>query len=390
MDRQRRGVPGGRRVAPRATVPAAHNDTLVPRSDPGPGRPPSPSYLAPKRQRRGYGDKAPIATPAQTLRAKPGAPVAVNQLLGAMLRAHALDWGSTQLDNCRTYLLSPTGRFQQWCAAAGISTVDDLTTDAAADFLAAMADRHHGAGLKPSTVAKYRIHLRALTRFQAQTAGYGAGLADIDRIPAPRMPKERLALALTREEEELVVNACETVRDRLIIELLLPTGVRVSEAAALILPNVLLAARPPRVLVVGSVHDPDCTKSRRPRQVPFRKAYATLPRRLSDWIASDRDPSGRCPRQELFLARVQGRDHGQAAPLGLWGFEGLCQRVTLRAGVHFSPHVLRHTWATQLVDAGVQPVHMMEVGGWSSIEMVRRYYTPTNNEFLAAIAAAGA
>lgn len=165
---------------------------------------------------------------------------------------------------------------------------------------------------------------------------------------------------------------------------------RVSEAAALVLPNVLLPARPPRLLVLGSVRDPDITKSGRPRQVPFRKAYATLPRRLSEWIASDRDPSGRCPRQELFLARVQGRDHGLAAHLGLWGFEGLCQRVSLRASIHFSPHVLRHPWATRLVDAGVQPVHMMEVGGWSSIEMVRRNYAPTDDEILAAIAAAGA
>jgi len=43
-----------------------------------------------------------------------------------------------------------------------------------------------------------------------------------------------------------------------------------------------------------------------------------------------------------------------------------------------------------MVDAGVQPVHMMAVGGWSSIEMVRRYYTPDTDEILAAIAAAGA
>lgn len=138
------------------------------------------------------------------------------------------------------------------------------------------------------------------------------------------------------------------------------------------------------------MHDPDCTKSGRPRQVPFRKAYATLPRRLGDWIATERDPSGRSPRQEVFLATVQGIDRGQAAPLGIWGFEHLCHRVSLRAGIHFSPHVLRHTWATRLVDAGVQPVHMMEVGGWSSIEMVRRYYTPTDDEVLAAMAAVGA
>ncbi|MGH3579598.1 MAG: site-specific integrase [Mycobacterium sp.] len=65
----------------------------------------------------------------------------------------------------------------------------------------------------------------------------------------------------------------------------------------------------------------------------------------------------------------------------------MCQRVRLAAGVHFSPHVLRHTWATRLVDAGVQPVHLMQVGGWSSIDMVQRYYTANVDEILAAIEA---
>jgi integrase len=76
--------------------------------------------------------------------------------------------------------------------------------------------------------------------------------------------------------------------------------------------------------------------------------------------------------------------------LTIWGYESLCERVSLRAGVHFSPHVLRHTWATRLVDARVTPLHMMEVGGWSSIDMVSRYYTANDDEVLAAIAAASA
>jgi integrase len=80
----------------------------------------------------------------------------------------------------------------------------------------------------------------------------------------------------------------------------------------------------------------------------------------------------------------------ETAPLGIYGFERLCARVSDRAGIHFSPHVLRHTWATRLVNAGVQPIHLMEVGGWSSTEMVRRYYSPNDDEILAAIAAAGA
>ena len=162
-----------------------------------------------------------------------------------MLSAHALDWASTQRDNCRTYLLSPTGRFQQWCQARSILGIADLTTDEIAAFLAAMADRQAGPGLKAATLAKYRTHLRSLARFGSDTPGFNTHLADIDRIPVPRMPKETFAPALSRDEEERILAACSSTRDRLIIELFLATGVRVSEMAALVLPNLALSAPTP-------------------------------------------------------------------------------------------------------------------------------------------------
>jgi integrase len=348
------------------------------------------SYLAPKRPRRAYGDSSgPSARPPEAL-GQPGTPVSLNQSIEAMLRAHALDWAPTQRKNCRSYLLSATGRFQQWCRARGIVGIDDLTTTEVAAFLEAMHNPTSGPGLRASTVTKFRGHLRSLARFQAATPGHGSGLHDIDRIPAPRMPRDTLVMALTPDQEAAIVAACRNSRDRLILELLLATGLRVSELAALPVGNVMLDARPPRLLVRGSVHDPNCTKNRHPRQVPFRSAYASLPRRLHDWIQQERDPEKRSVRNELFLGTPRVASKLMApAPLGIYGFERICTRIGDRAGLHFSPHILRHTWATRLVNAGVQPIHLMEVGGWSSIEMVRRYYTPDNDEILAAIAAAG-
>jgi integrase len=348
------------------------------------------SYLAPKPPRRAYGDTTmppvlPLAASVAT-----GAAMPVIQAIETMLRAHTLDWAPTQRQNCRSYLLSPTGRFQRWCAARGISTIDDLTTAEVTAFLEVMLDAGSGPGLRASTVAKFRGHLRSLARFQAATPGFGSGLRDIDRIPAPRMSRDLVVMALTPDQESQILAACRSTRDRLILEVFLATGVRVSELAALTVASVLLEARPPRVLVRGSVHDPNCTKNRRPRQVPFRQAYASLPRRLGDWIQRERDPEGRSQRHELFLGspRVPSKDSAPT-PLGIAGLERLCTRIGERASVHFSPHILRRTWATRLVNAGVQPIHLMEVGGWSSIEMVRRYYTPDADEILAAIAAAG-
>ena len=160
--------------------------------------------------------------------------------------------------------------------------------------------------------------------------------------------------------------------------------------AALTLPNVMLDARPPRVVVRGSVHDPNCTKNGRQRQVPFRRAYASLPRRLSDWIERDRDPEGLTQHQELFLSRplVPPKQHSQT-PLGIYGFQRLCTRIGERpastsARTCFGTLGRRHRergCTTHPPDGG---------GGWSSIEIVRRYYTPNDDEILAAIAAAGA
>jgi hypothetical protein len=83
-----------------------------------------------------------------------------------------------------------------------------------------MADRVEGPALERGTIDKYRTHLRSLAHFQTTTPGY-----------------------------------CASLR------------------------NFLLTARPARIFVEGNIHDPDCTKGRKPRTVTFRKSYSTLARR---------------------------------------------------------------------------------------------------------------
>lgn len=58
----------------------------------------------------------------------------------------------------------------------------------------------------------------------------------------------------------------------------------------------------------------------------------------------------------------QGRSHGYI------------RRTPKRAGItEFRFHDLRHTWASWLVQVGVPLSALQEMGGWESIEMVRRY-----------------
>ena len=54
-----------------------------------------PDYLAPKRARRGYGDRAVTADGVRLRRAAVGEPPPLEYALQAMLNAHALDWSRT-------------------------------------------------------------------------------------------------------------------------------------------------------------------------------------------------------------------------------------------------------------------------------------------------------
>jgi len=285
----------------------------------------------------------------------------------AMIRHHQVDWQPSTLQNAKGFLLS--GRFPAYIEEMGIRRISDLTTEALEAFLGEMRGI-----LKAGTVIKYRTFLRALAAFAKVSDGYGTGLDDVDRIPAPRAPTLGEPASLTKEEERVVVAACASQRDRLMVELMLATGVRVSELCALTRNSIQLAARPPCIVVSGSTHDRDRTKSGRDRTVPFRSTYATLPRRLSDYL-------GQTPDCGSLFAGSRGE------ALTVWGVEQAMQRLKRTTGIHCNPHKLRHTWATRLVNAGAPMFQLQQAGGWRSIEMVRRYYTADTREMLTSLSA---
>lgn len=329
----------------------------------------TPSYLRPARRRRGDD----VAAPARTWggrRAGGVVRLTVQDAIQAMLDYHRIDWSRSTIAGARTYLLGR--RFTEFLSDRGVRTLDQLTTDVCLEFCTLQA------GLVSSgTIAKYRVYFTALEKFCTQSTGYTSGLVDVARIPKPRQPGYKSPQVLTREEERDIVAASKAERDRLIVETFLATGVRVSELCALLVADLTMT-RPPHLHVHGSVHDRYRTKSGDDRRVPFRNSYRTLPRRLEVYAETLRDDRR---HRELFLSQ-------RGEPFTVWGIEQLTQRLERYTGIHCAPHKLRHTWATRCVDAGIQPFHLQQAGGWKSIEMVRRYYTADARETLAAFARA--
>ncbi len=149
------------------------------------------------------------------------------------------------------------------------------------------------------------------------------------------------------------------LRDRVILELLYAAGVRVGELVGLDVRDLDLDGR--RVRVTG--------KGRKTRDVPIHARCAAA---IRAWLPR---------RGELLGAGGYSRDHG-ALLLNLRGgrltdrsVRRIIDQAVLRcaAGRHVHPHLIRHAFATHLLDSGVDLRHIQELLGHASISTTQIY-----------------
>ncbi|MEZ5319649.1 MAG: site-specific tyrosine recombinase XerD [Vicinamibacterales bacterium] len=194
------------------------------------------------------------------------------------------------------------------------------------------------AGLSPASTARLVAAVRGFYRFLRLTGAVAANPAD--DLQAPRtMPA--LPRFLSLDDVDRLIAAPDTatpkgLRDRAILEVLYATGLRVSELVGLRLADVRLDEG--LVQCLGKGH--------KERLVPLGDEAAGWIRRY----VRDGRPAllGRRDGTSLF---VNARGGARLSRLGCWKVIKACAR---RAGVraHVSPHVLRHSFATHLLERG--------------------------------------
>jgi len=281
-------------------------------------------------------------------------------------------YARTTANRIKTHLQS--SRACGWRQAHGIATIDQFTAAAAAEYVVYLRD----CGASPATQRKVKNLLTSLAEFCAETPGYETGLAG-DELRKLRLPKlvERIPQALTEDECLRMIAAVDSsVRDRLIVETFLLTGLRVSELCALTLDSLHLDSRPAFIHIRGSVHDRDRTKNSSERDIivdydayGFGRGYVN---RLRNYVAKERPTSH---YGEIFLADRREAGTGDHTPLTVVGIQRLMTRIERASGVHCNPHRLRHTFCTRCADNDVPMFQLQEALGHKSLDMVRRYYT---------------
>ncbi len=210
----------------------------------------------------------------------------------------------------------------------------------------------HTRGLDASSVTRKLAALRSWFRFLVRRGVLAKNAAR--EVRGPRLPKKLVSFLPIDEVTALVdakaVGGAARARDVAILELLYATGLRVSELAGLDLADVDSVGRTVRVL----------GKGRKERIVPFGGPAA---RTLAAYLGPRAERRG-----PVFTNHRGGR-------LTTRAIHGIVRRSAAAAGIarRVSPHTLRHTFATHLLDAGADLRVIQEFLGHSRLSTTQRY-----------------
>ena len=237
-----------------------------------------------------------------------------------------------------------------------LTKVDTLTVRS---YLASL----HRAKLSNRSLARHLSTLRSFFRWACREGHVGKSPAR--GLPAPRVPRT-LPRAMTLPDTERLLGVQEEdafvpERERALFELLYATGLRVSEAAGLDVEDVDFSARLVRVTGKGS----------RERIVPFGEAAADA---LDAYL----------PSRSVLRRRADEDDEDAGEPLFVNARGGrltprsmarLLKRRLRAAGLpaEISPHALRHTFATHLLQAGADLRAIQELLGHASLSTTQKY-----------------
>ena len=215
-------------------------------------------------------------------------------------------------------------------------------------------DQQRAGNLKPATIRRRAASLKTFFDFMAEESDDLSWPNPVRYKRHAGKPETRVPRDLHDDDMERVWQKISSARDRAWFVLMVRAGLRVGEVVGLKLTDVLHKAeeeRPARIRVNG--------KGQKERVVLLSAdAYAVL----SAWLAE---------RGERSLEYIFLNERGQQ--LSANGIEWLLKRYGKEAGLHLSPHQLRHTFARQLTEAGMPITSLGKLMGHSQISTTQIY-----------------
>ncbi len=252
-------------------------------------------------------------------------------------------------------------RWTGFLASEGVDRPEDVGEAHVAEFLTRLreGDADHPP-LAASSAARTLVAVRGLHRFLALE-----GVLDADparRVSPPKTPA-RLPKAIPVEDVERLLEAASvgdtpaSLRDRALLEVLYGTGARISEAVGLDVDDVEGGDGVVRLRGKGG----------KERIVPLGSYAAAA---LEAWLVRGRPTFAArgVGTPALFLNARGGRLSRQSA----WSVLRACAERA-HVGGHLSPHTLRHSFATHLLEGGADVRVVQELLGHASVTTTQIY-----------------
>jgi integrase/recombinase XerD len=252
-------------------------------------------------------------------------------------------------------------RYLDYLTALGIESITQVTPVVVSGFLAHLreGDADHGP-LSATSAARSVVAVRGLHRFALRERLVEVDVAHEVRPPTPA---RRLPKAISIDQVERLIDAAGidesplAVRDRALIEVLYGTGARISEAVGLAVDDVDLDGR--TVLLSG--------KGGKQRRVPLGNYAAQA---IEAYLVRVRPglAAGGIGTPRLLL-------NSRGGPLSRQSAWILLRAAADRAGLaaNISPHTLRHSFATHLLEGGADVRVVQELLGHSSVTTTQIY-----------------
>lgn len=213
-------------------------------------------------------------------------------------------------------------------------------------------------GRSPSTISRHLAALKSFYRYLFREGVLGADFA-LD-LESPKLA-QKLPRILSMSEVDILLaqpglSEPAGLRDKAMLELLYATGLRVTELVSLNVENVNLENRIVRCAGKGS----------KERIVPFGDVAGRF---LEEYMACGRNKlTGTGVVSALFVNR-------QGQRLSRQGFWKILKKYALKAGIsrEITPHTLRHSFATHLLENGADLRSVQEMLGHADVSTTQIY-----------------
>jgi integrase/recombinase XerD len=258
-------------------------------------------------------------------------------------------------------------RYEQFLNERGIDGLDEVATDDVREFLVELRRGDPDAGLSPladSSIARTLVAVRGFHKF---ATAEGIVTTDVAHAVRPPRPARRLPKSLPVDDVLAILESAGAddqprgLRDRALLELLYSCGARISEATSLDVDDIDTDARAVRLRGKGG----------KERVVPVGGPAVEA---LEAYLVRGRPTLVRRSEPALFLNVRGGRLSRQSA----WQvLVDAAQRAGLDTAV--SPHTLRHSFATHLLDGGADVRVVQELLGHASVTTTQVYTLVTVN-----------